>query len=449
MCSYNEVNGVPSCANGLLLNQVLRDEWGFNGHVVGDCGAISDILDTHHYTTSLDSTVQAALRGGTDLDCGLFYQLYSMDAYNHGFINDQDLDLAMTRLFTQRMKLGMFDPPDIQPYFNISSSQVNTAASQALALEAAREGIVLLKNDGTLPLTANKIALIGPNSEATVTMQGNYYGSPPFLISPLQGLTTLGVSVVWAQGCDVACTGSTGFAAAIAAAKQGEVVVVVVGLNQTQESEGNDRTEITLPGLQLQLLAAIRNATMSPLVVVLMSGGPVDMSWAKANANALLWVGYPGQSGGQAIAEVLYGKVNPSGRLPYTMYPGDYVTQVSMFNMTMRGPPGRTYKFYTGASVYPFGYGLSYTTFSYEWTGDQFKSDHRVSHLASEFAVNYQVTVTNMGKISGAVSVLAFVTSDVPGAPLQQLFGFQKVMLDPGASADLLLCSHSHLIYDC
>ena len=143
---------------------------------------------------------------------------------------------------------------------------------------------------------------------------------------PIQGLTTLGVSVAWAQGCNVACTDSSCFAAAIAAAKQGEVVVVVVvvGLDQSQESEERDRTKITLPGLQLQLLDAIRNATTSPLIVVLMSGGPVDMSWAKDNANAFLWVGYPGQSGGQAIAKVLYARVNPSGHLPYTMYPGDY-----------------------------------------------------------------------------------------------------------------------------
>jgi len=177
----------------------------------------------------------------------------------------------------------------------------------------------------------------------------------------------MGVSVESAMGCNVACQDDSGFATAINVAKSADVVIVVVGLDEGQEGEGHDRTVLTLPGKQLDLLQAISSAISTPLIVVLMSGGPVDISWAKDHANGVVWTGYPGQSGGQALAEVLYGVVNPSGRLPVTIYPADYVNQISFFNMSMRASPGRTYKFYTGTPVYQFGDGLSYTTFTYTW----------------------------------------------------------------------------------
>jgi hypothetical protein len=181
----------------------------------------------------------------------------------------------------------------------------------------------------------------------------------------------------------------------------------------------------------------------TPLIVVLMSGGPVDISWAKANANAIIWSGYPGQSGGTAIAEVIFGKFNPSGRLPVTYYPADYVNQLSFFNMSMRDPPGRTYKFYTGTPVFEFGHGLSYTTFTFTWSALPDGSTGVVvtltcSELMRRGHVDYRVMVTNTGKIGGGVSAVAFVSSDVPGAPLKELFGFQKVYLDPGQSVELI-----------
>lgn len=447
MCSYNEVNGVPSCANGLFQNQVVREQWGFQGFIVSDCGAINDIVKTHHYTSSAAEAVMFALRGGTDLNCGGFYQANAMDALNKGLITEADINLAVGRLFAYRILLGMFDPNNIQPYRNITSGNVSSAAHQELALNASRESIVLLKNDGSLPLSKAKVvAVIGPNFNATTTMQGNYHGVAPYLISPLEGVLMMGLpSVSASMGCDVKCADDKGFADAVTSVHEAEVVIAVVGLDQSQESEGHDRNELTLPGLQAKLLTTVKAAMSSsqPLIVVLMSGGPVDISWAKANANAVVWCGYPGQSGGQALAEVLFGDVNPSGRLPMTIYPADYVDKISFFDMSMRTPPGRTYKFYSGEPVYSFGDGLSYTTFTYEWSEQVEMERARLTRreLQALGAISYRVSVTNVGKMAGAVSVLAFITSDVPGAPKKELFGFQKVYLRPNEGADLFFAA--------
>jgi hypothetical protein len=456
MCSYNAVNGVPSCANGIIQNEIVRSEWDFSGFIVSDCGAINTIMADHHYTNTTEETVQVALRAGTNLNCGQFYQKYAQDAYDKQYITTGDLAGALGPLFGLRMALGMFDPASTQPYLNISTDHINSPAHQALALDAARESIVLLQNDGSLPLSAQpslKVAVIGPNSNATETMQGNYHGVAPYLISPLMGIQAMGVAVQWAFGCDVACPVSSGFAAAVAAAKTADVVVMVMGLDQGQEREGHDRDVLTLPGMQLGLMQQVQAATSGqPLVVVLMSGGPVDLSWAKSNANAILWTGYPGQSGGQAIAEVLFGGFNPSGRLPVTYYPADYVNQISFFDMSMRDPPGRTYKFYTGTPVFEFGSGLSYTTFSFVWSElPEGSTDEGLTlscrELIGRGQVDYRVKVTNVGRTAGGVSALAFVSSEVKGGPLKELFGFQKVFLEPGESAELIFAAYSRVFH--
>ncbi|XP_064404909.1 uncharacterized protein LOC135350121 [Halichondria panicea] len=456
MCSYNAVNGVPSCANDLIQNKVTRDQWGFQGFIVSDCGAISNIQSAHMYTNNTDDTVQVALRGGTDLNCGGFYQKYAMDAYNNKKITDADLDLAVGRLFAFRIALGMFDPHETQNYWKITPDQVNSQAHQELALDASRESIVLLQNNNkALPIDKKmKVTLIGPNANATNTMKGNYNGNAPYLISPLEGLQKLGVSVSYAMGCDVKCASNSGFAEAVTAAKSADVVVFVIGLDQSQESEGRDRDDISLPGMQEQLLDTVKKSISSniPVIVALMSGSSVDISWALSNADAVMWVGYPGQSGGQAMAEILVGMVNPSGRLPFTMYPKDYVNQISMFDMSMRISPGRSYKFYTGTPVFHFGDGLSYTTFSYKWSASPTVEEAPVQYSKSgglvvsreslrRAQIDYEVEVTNTGSRGGAVSVLAFMTSSEQGAPMKQLFDFQKVYLEAGGSVKLFFAA--------
>uniref|UniRef100_A0A1X7VNC0 Fibronectin type III-like domain-containing protein n=1 Tax=Amphimedon queenslandica TaxID=400682 RepID=A0A1X7VNC0_AMPQE len=438
MCSYNEVNGVPSCADGQINNKLARDTWGFDGFIASDCGAIDDIQNKHHYTNNTDDTVAAALKGGCDLNCGSYYQSHAQSAFLNGTITIGEINLALTRLFTARMKLGMFDPPELQPYNAISPDVVNSLEHQALALNAARESIVLLQNNNdVLPLNFEKhstIAVVGPHAMATDVMQGNYNGVAPYLISPVEGFENLGIdSVLTASGCDVNCEVTDGFQDAFDIAVKADAVIAVLGLDQSHESEGHDREDLFLPNLQDKFVQDLKNTlkaagTNAPLIVVVMSGSSVDLTVTKKHADAILWAGYPGQSGGQAIAEIIYGKVNPSGRLPVTFYPGSYIDLVAFRHMSMREYPGRTYKFYNDTPDFSFGDGLSYTTFYLEWSKPVNMSGVR---SVSYPTVVYNVTVTNTGKMPGAISVLAYISYNNSGAPKKKLFGFEKVFLNP------------------
>lgn len=311
-------------------------------------------------------------------------------------------------------------------YTKYTPDMVDTPAHQQLALEASQQGFVLLQNaNGRLPLSTSSIknvAMIGPNSDATKTMQGNYNGVAPFLISPVQGVSTYS-KTTQAKGCnDVACKDTSGFDDATKAASAADVAVVVVGIDQSQESEGHDRTSIALPGHQNDLVAAVAKASKHPIVVVVMTGGAVDLSVIRAtpNVGAIVWCGYPGQSGGQAMADVLFGTYNPGGRLPYTIYPAAF-TNTSMFDRHMRpnktsGNPGRTYRFYTGQAVYEYGTGLSYTTFSYSNTTAKLTvpratvdaylasdaSTHRYFRGGLQEADHIVITVKNTGKVAGS-----------------------------------------------
>jgi hypothetical protein len=302
---------------------------------------------------------------------------------------------------------------------------IDTPAHQQLALEASQQGYVLLENNNSrLPLSVSSVktvAMIGPNSNAEGTMQGNYNGKAPYLISPVQGMSTY-TNVTLAMGCkDVACGDTSGFDDATKAATSADVAVVVIGIDQTQESEGHDRTSIALPGHQNDLVAAVAKAAKQPIVVVVMTGGAVDLATVRAtpNVGAVVWCGYPGQSGGQAMADVLFGTYNPGGRLPYTIYPAAF-TNTSMFDRHMRpnattGNPGRTYRFYTGQAVYEYGSGLSYTTFTYSNTtaqmaiprkvvDDYLVSDegtHRYYRGGLKEADHITITVKNTGTVAG------------------------------------------------
>jgi len=447
MCSYNEVNHVPSCAHKDFLTNTARATWGFQGYVTGDCGAVDDILYTHKYTSTTDETCKVALEAGLDLDCGNFLQEHLPQAITNGAVTQQDVDTALTHLFAVQFRLGMFDPDSLQPYRKITAADVNTPDHQVLALQAALESFVLLKNDGTLPLDKTKtktIALIGPNALATTTMQGNYYGNAPYLVSPQAGLNKY-VTTVYAKGCDINSQDKSGFSAACSAASSADATILVVGLDQSQESEGNDRTEINLPGVQNDLISQTTQCSKGPIIVVVMTGGPVDLSIPKSSqkVNSILWVGYPGQSGGDAIAKTIFGEYSPAGRLPYTIYPADYVNQLSMFDMNMRPSsttPGRTYRFYTGTAVYPFGHGLSYTTFNYTFSKEpiQIQASDIQQHLqgdvyspwSSKGMVDVTIYVQNTGNTKSDVLVQLYVTPADPGKngnPLKFLAGFSRV----------------------
>ncbi|MGB7190648.1 MAG: glycoside hydrolase family 3 C-terminal domain-containing protein [Acidobacteriaceae bacterium] len=593
MCAYNGIKGQPACANQFLLQKELRGAWGFQGYVVSDCGAVTDIFTGHHYRPTQAQATAISMERGMDNECADFvakvkddhdYKPY-IDAVRQGYLSENAMDTALVRLFTARMKLGMFDPPDMVPYSKIDESELNSPAHRALALKLANESMVLLKNNGVLPLKSSvkRIAVVGPLADQTRVLLGNYNGIPTHTVSVLEGmkaefpeakitfvpgtqflrndgnpvpndlLTTPdgkpGLKAEYAVGAglelspgaapkplvtrvetgldltesdlpsevrsqhsvmvqwsgyltppetgeyllgiladgfarvsvddkDVAQEfGTSGAEAklgrvhleksqkvalkvvysmmngskpraqllwakvnlapspeAVAAAKNADVVVAVVGITSQLEGEempvnvpgflGGDRTSINLPEPEKALLEAVA-ATGKPLVIVLMNGSAMAVNWANAHADAILETWYSGEEGGAAIAETLNGKNNPGGKLPVTFYKD--VNQLPNFeNYSMEG---RTYRYFEGKPLYPFGYGLSYTTFKY--------SDLNIPQptVNAGDPVDADVNVTNTGKVAGDEVVQLYLKfPPVAGAPRIALRGFQRIHLDPGAS---------------
>lgn len=376
MCSYNRVNGIPTCADPDLLKGVVRGQWGLDGYIVSDCDSIEVFYNSIHYTATPEDAVALALKAGLNMNCGDYLRKYTENAVKLKKVEEAVVDQALLYDYIVLMRLGFFDgDPKNLPFGKLGPSDVCTHDNQKLALEAAKQGIVLLDNNEVLPLSPNsitKLAVIGPNSNATQTMISNYAGIPCRYISPLQGLQKYVSDVIYEPGClDVKCGNDSRIEAAARAAEEADVTVVVVGLDQTVEAEGLDRESLTLPGFQEKLVTEVVKAVKGVAVVVVMAAGPIDVSFLKneSKVGGILWVGYPGQDGGEAIAQVMFGDYNPGGRSPITWYSQDYVDQVPMTDMNMRANvsrnfPGRTYRFYKGKPVYEFGHGLSYTTFS-------------------------------------------------------------------------------------
>jgi beta-glucosidase-like glycosyl hydrolase len=462
MCSYNANNGIPSCADEGLLTDDLKTSWGFNGYVTGDCQAVDCVYSQHHYTNTTMETCQVVFDAGLDIDCGNFLISYLDRAIALGFVHESDLNTHLYNLFMVQMRLGYYDPPDIQRYRQIPTSAINTKNSQDLSLQAARESIVLLKNtNNVLPFNRagvtpiKRIAVIGPNANAATTQLGNYYGIPPYIVTPLEGLGAF-ATVTYVYGCDINSTDQSGFSAAISAAQTADATVLVMGLNQTIESEGNDRVYINFPGVQESFILEVAAAAKGPVILVLMSGSSVDISLEKSSSDidAILWVGYPGQSGGSAIADVIFGAYNPAGRLPITFHSQDFINSVLESDMGMRpnasSPnPGRTYRFFTGTPVYPFGYGLSYTNFTYNWLSSTafsafvpaskippIRYTHSLQDEVRSGAVTVvSVNVTNTGTVAGDDVVIYYVippNAGQNGAPLKYVAGFQRIHLYPG-----------------
>jgi beta-glucosidase len=589
MCAYNRINGQPACVNEFLLEDQLRGKWGFQGYVVSDCGAVIDIFQGHHFTASQPAASALALKRGMDNECVDFFKVRDnhdyapyLEAVKQGLLKESDIDVAVTRLMTARMKLGMFDPPEMVPYTKISESELDSAAHRVLARKLANESMVLLKNDGVLPLKpeAKRIALIGPLADQTRVLLGNYTGIPTRSVSVLEGLkaelpaaeitfvpgtkflrnegrpvpaellTTDGkpgaraeyatgepmtkltplvtrvensidltaqalppeavgkspLGVRWTATFTPQETGDyelgvegSGFVRisldgkgvlsawmggkvesrlgkvhlergkpyalevdygqllgnpalrliwtrydpkpspeAVAAARNADVVVAVVGITSDLEGEemqvseegfkGGDRTSLDLPKPEEDLLeAVVRQATEKPLVVVLMNGSALGVNWAKEHANAILEAWYSGEEGGAAVAETLSGKNNPAGRLPVTFYTD--VSQLPPFeDYSMKG---RTYRYFQGTPLFPFGYGLSYTTYTY--SGLSLPESVRAGQ-----PLPVEVTVTNTGQRAGdEVAELYLSFPEVKGAPLRALRAFARVHLNAGASEKL------------
>ncbi|KAJ7072124.1 glycoside hydrolase family 3 protein [Mycena amicta] len=457
MCSYNSVNGVPACADGYILQTILRDYWKFTDDrwVVSDCDAVESIFENHLYVDSYEAAAAVALEAGTDINCGSIYGLFLQSALDQNLTKVADIQKALVRQYASLVRLGYFDPPELQPYRQFTFADVGTPASQNLAYDVAVEGMVLLKNDGILPLkkSLKKMALVGPWAQATDQMQGNYYGTPEFLISPEMGAITAGFNVTFIQGTGIQDGSTDGFADALSAAKNADLIVYAGGIDESVEAEGLDRTEISWPGAQLQLIQELA-AVGKPFVVVQFGAGQVDDTWllnSKA-VNAILWAGYPGQSGGTAVADVLTGKAAPAGRLPLMQYPENYVNQIGMLDMNLRpnkatGNPGRTYQWYTGKPVIDYGFGLHYTTFSLQWQGNPASvydiqslvaKARGAAHLDLGVFDTFGVTVHNTGHVTSDFVSLLFVKTTAGPAPHpnKALIGYARVHgVSPGAAA--------------
>ncbi len=382
MGAYNSVYGQPACASPLLLTDLLRKQWGFDGHVVSDCGAIYDICANHKFTTTPAEAAAAAVRAGDDLCCGKDYNSL-VRAVKDGLISETEINTAVGRVLAARFRLGLFDPPEKVPYAQIPLTQNDTPAHEALALQLARESIVLLKNDDLLPLDRAKIkriAVIGASANSTSVLLGNYNGTPARPVTILNGIKNAAgtnVSVVYEPACPLALgQDGTGrpdaqtWTRAISSAWMSDVIIYVGGISPQMEGEemkvdyegfnGGDRTQIELPAVQSELLKALQ-ATGKPVVFVNCSGSAIAMPWEATNLSAILQAWYPGEQGGRAVADVLFGDVNPAGRLPVTFYRS--TADLPAFdNYSMSN---RTYRYFNGRPDFAFGHGLRYTKFEY------------------------------------------------------------------------------------
>ncbi|KAH8890645.1 putative xylan 1,4-beta-Xylosidase [Thozetella sp. PMI_491] len=375
MCTYNAVNGVPTCADPYLLQTILREHWGWTNEeqwVVADCDSVQNIYYPHEYSNTREEAVAAALNAGTDIDCGEYYPDYLGGALAQRLINESTLDRALIRRYSTLVRVGWFDPPELNPYRAIGWSDVDTPYARQLAHKAAVESIVLLKNDGVLPLRKKKvksIAILGDWANATQQMQGAYFGPAPYLKSPLWAAQQLGLEVNYGVGAYSPINWLTDhWLESKAAAEKSDVIVFIGGIDETIEWEGRDRTRINWAGHQLDMIEKLA-ALGKPMIVYQMGGGQIDSSPIVKNKNieALLWGGYPGQEGGPALMDVLFGNAAPAARLPVTQYPSNYITQIPMTEMSLRpsaNSPGRTYRWYEGNPVFEFGTGKHYTTFT-------------------------------------------------------------------------------------
>lgn len=460
MCSYNAVNGVPSCANSFFLQTLLRDTFGFveDGYVSSDCDAVYNVWNPHEFAANITGAAADSIRAGTGIDCGTTYQYYFDKAFDEQEVARDEIERGVIRLYSNLVRLGYFDGNG-SVYRNLTWNDVVTTDAWNISYEAAVEGIVLLKNDGTLPLSKSvrSVALIGPWMNVTTQLQGNYFGPAPYLISPLDAFQNSGLHVNYAFGTSISSNSTAGFAEALSAAKKSDVIIFAGGIDNTIEAEAMDRMNITWPGNQLQLIDQLSQLHKPPIVLQ-MGGGQVDDSSLKSNknVNSLVWGGYPGQSGGQALLDIITGKRAPAGRLVVTQYPAKYATQFPATDMNLRphgDNPGQTYMWYTGTPVYEFGHGLFYTTFSASPTGAVTKNSYNIQDLLTQphpgFAnveqvpfLNFTVKITNTGKVASDYTAMLFANTTAGPAPYPNkwLVGFDRLSsLKPHSSKTMTI----------
>ena len=448
MGAYNRTNGEPCCGHS-YIKDIIRDEWGFKGHFVSDCWAIRDFHEHHKVTKNSEESAALALNKGCDLNCGCTY-VHLMKAYNKGLVTEDAIRGAAVRLFTTRFLLGMFDKTE---YDNLNYLDVETKESIALAKRASDEAVVMLKNDGILPVNKDKvkvISVIGPNADARRPLMGNYYGTSSEYITALEGIRKAAgddVRILYSEGCDLSLTKPdplsrdyNTLAEAEAVMRRSDLVILCIGLNETLEGEegdqGNqyasgDKKDLSFPRPQLKLIEAVIK-TGKPFVTVVMTGSAMDLTRLSETSSAILQAWYPGARGGLSIGDIIFGNVNPSGKLPVTVYRStEDLPDFEDYSMK-----NRTYKYIEKAPLYPFGFGLTYGRL--EISG---ASASDTSASARENGLDITVSVKNNGtlKTGEVVQLYAKALEDKNEVRNFKLVGFKRICLEAGASEDVVI----------
>lgn len=437
MCAYNAVDGEPCCANTYLLDTILRKKWGFKGYITSDCGAVAGIYFGHKYESNALNAAAVALKRGVNLSCGDTY-VNLIEAVKKGIITQAQLDSSLAVLLRIWFRLGMFDPKKDNPYNSIPYSVVNSSGHRLLATRAAEESIVMLKNDGVLPLKNNlaHYYVTGPNASSINALIGSYYGVNNNFVTILEGISNAvspGSQLNYRPGIVLARPNITNDWT-VYTAHGSDAIIVVLGLTSELEGEQGgailsktgDRMDYNLPQNQIDFLRELRKGYKKPIIAVITGGGPVNLAPVDSLADAVLMAWYPGEEGGNAVADIIFGKTSPSGKLPVT-FPKSLSQLPPFDDYSMQG---RTYRYMKAIPLYPFGFGLSYAHFSF--------SDMKISKstISKNETLHVSATVSNSGKYTGEEVVQLYV-SDLSGrknVPLYSLKGFKRILLKPGES---------------
>jgi len=438
MCGYNRLNGEPCCLSPYLLQKTLKDEWGFKGHVVTDCWALEDIWLRHKVRPNSVAVTAEAIKEGINLDCSNMLQDDAMKAIEQGLITEADIDKALAPNLKTQFKLGFYDPQDQIPYHNLGLADVHSKAHVDLSRKAAEESMVLIKNDKhLLPLDVNKynsILVTGANSGSLDALLANYHGISSDLVTFAEGISKAAgpaVAVQYDLGCNDTDTIHFG---GVWASGMSDATIVVIGLTPVREGEegdaflaehGGDKKDLNIPAAHIAFLKKLRASNDKPIITVVTGGSAVDLSEIEANSDAVIFSWYPGEQGGNALADIVFGKVAPSGRLPLTFYKSfDQLPDYESYAMD-----GRTYRYFDGDVQYPFAYGLSYVDFDYAWAqapGKKYKSSDKIS---------VSVTVKNTGDMDAKEVVPVFISyPDVERMPGKELKQFTKTEIPAGGS---------------
>ena len=436
MSAYNRVNGVPNSINKTLLTDILRKEWGFKGHVVTDCGALDDVYLTHKVLPNGTEVAAAAIKAGINLDCSVILQNDIIKAIDQHLLTEKEVNQALAPLLRTQIKLGFYDDPELSPYASYGTDSIHNEAHIAISRKVAQQSMVLLKNSkNILPLKKSdysSIMVLGSNAASMDVLVANYHGVSSKAVNFVEGITGAvdkATRVEYDLGNNYKDTTHFG---GIWAAGNADITVAVIGLNPVLEGEagdaflsenGGDKKDLSLPPGDIAFMKELRKSVKKPIIAVVTAGSDVDIAAIEPYADAIILAWYPGEQGGNALADLLFGSVSPSGHLPVTFYKS--INDLPAFNnYNMKG---RTYRYFENPVQYPFGFGLSYTTFNYEW-----KQPPQKKYTAKD-TIEFVLQIENTGHIDGDEVAQAYIQyPQGDRMPLKELKGFKRVSIKKG-----------------